>query len=55
MPIAIYSELLRRGLLAREETLVPSRIHYFVARVSVLLLGNERFDERVKRLKHEPA
>src|SRR5690242_620358 len=55
MPIAIYSEQLRCGLLAREEALVPSRVHYPVARVSLLLSGNECFDERVKRLKSEPA
>src|SRR5438105_4724254 len=55
MPIAIYSEQLRCGFLAREEALVPSRIHYFVASVSMLLFGYERFDECVKRLKPEPA
>src|SRR5215471_20859469 len=52
--IAIYPEMLRCGLLAREETLVPCRIHYFVARVSLLLLGYERFEECVKRLIPEP-
>src|SRR2546430_3182210 len=55
MPIAVQSELLRCGLLAREETLVPGCIHYFVARVSLLLLGDECFDERLKRPKSKPA
>ncbi len=55
MPVAVQPQLLRCGLLAREETLVPSRIHYLIARVSLLLLGDERFDECLKGLKTEPA
>src|SRR5437773_5345556 len=55
MPIAVRSELLRCGLLAREEPLVPGCINNLVARVFLLLLVDERLDERVKRLKPEPA
>src|SRR6266480_6089242 len=55
MLIAVKSELLRCGLLAREEPLVPGRIYDPVARVSLFLLGDERLDERVKRQIPEPA
>src|SRR5437588_9035631 len=55
MQIAVPSELLRCGVLAREEPLVPGRINNLVARVSLLLLFDERLDERVKRQKLEPA
>src|ERR1043166_3196595 len=55
MLIAVKAELLRCGLLAREEPLVPGRIYNPVARVSVFLLGEERLKERVKRQIPEPA